>query len=895
MAPRSPLPPGLVWIATLGPLLVVVALVVLLYLMAQRVDSRTAMVRHTYEAILTSELILERTIDAETGVRGFLLTGEDRFLAPYEGAEDDVREGLDRLARQTAGNPAQQRRVPGLARAVDEKFVSLRRKIEIRRDAGFAAAIPELEDSRVLMDRIRERVGEIQTEERALLDAYSEDERAQRRLLQLAAVLGTILAGLATGVAGRALVLHARERDRAAREMEQANQQLREQAVEMEMQAEMREAQALELEEQAAELQARTEALAASEARLRRIAESDMVGVLFWGVGGEITYANDAFLEMVGHTREELESGEVNWRAMTPPEWEAVDARAVEQIRTVGVARSFEKEYVRKDGTRVPVLLSAASFAGTEAQGVTLVVDLSERKAAERALGAEARIRSLALEAAQLGTWALDLSSREVLWDRRAREIFGVTGEGPESEEVAVSLIHPEDRDRSLRQVERLVQGEVERYEVEKRILTPAGEIRWAFLNGRLEGGPGCPLRVVGTVMDVTQRKAAEQAIRESEARFRYLAETVPQLVWVTDREGRHEYHNPQWFDYTGLARTDTGQDVWSRVLHPEDGPRALARWRHSLRTGEPYQIEYRFRRHDGEYRWFLVRAVPVLDENGEAARWFGTCTDIHEQKEAQLELARLYHEVQEANRAKSEFLRVMSHELRTPLNAILGYADLLEMGIPEPIGPKARHQVERIRLSAEHQKQLVEDILAFTRIDAGRESVEILPVPLQEVVREVTAVISPLAERQGLTFRVEIHDAPATLLTDPRKLRQILLNLLGNAVKFTDRGDLALRVEQRGPWVGFAVRDTGIGIREADLGHVFDPFWQADSSLTRAREGTGLGLSISRRFAEMLGGEIRVESALGAGSTFTLLLPAAPPLPEEDPPTVRAGAAGEG
>jgi PAS domain S-box-containing protein len=782
MAPRSPLPPGLVWIATLGPLLVVVALVVLLYLMAQRVEARTAMVRQTYEAILSSELILERAIDAETGVRGFLLTGEDRFLAPYEGAEDDVREGLDRLARQTADNPAQLRRIPALVHAVDEKFASLRRKIEIRRDAGFAAALPELEDSRVLMDRIRERVGEIQTEERALLEAYSGEERARRRLLQLAAVLGTILAGLATGVAGRALVLHARERDRAAREMEQANLQLREQAAEMELQAKIREEQALDMEEQAAVLAARTEALAASEGRLRRIAESDMVGVIFWGVGGEITYANDAFLEMVGHTREELEAGRVNWRAMTPPEWEAVDARAVEQIRTVGVARSFEKEYVRKDGTRVPVLLSAASFAGTEAQGVTLVVDLSERKAAERALGAEARIR-----------------------------------------------------------------------------------------------------------------KAAEQAIHESEARFRYLAETVPQLVWVTDREGHHEYYNPQWFAYTGVDPTDTGQDLWSRVLHPEDGPRALVRWRHSLRTGEPYQIEYRFRRHDGEYRWFLVRAVPVLDENGEATRWFGTCTDIHEQKEAQLELARLYDEVREANRAKSEFLRVMSHELRTPLNAILGYADLLEMGIPEPIGPKARHQVERIRLSAEHQKQLVEDILAFTRIDAGRESVEILPVPLQEVVREVTAVISPLAERQGLTFRVEIHDAPATLLTDPRKLRQILLNLLGNAVKFTDRGDLALRVEQRGPWVGFAVRDTGIGIREADLGHVFDPFWQADSSLTRAREGTGLGLSISRRFAEMLGGEIRVESALGAGSTFTLLLPAAPPLPEEDPPTVRAGAAGEG
>jgi signal transduction histidine kinase len=237
---------------------------------------------------------------------------------------------------------------------------------------------------------------------------------------------------------------------------------------------------------------------------------------------------------------------------------------------------------------------------------------------------------------------------------------------------------------------------------------------------------------------------------------------------------------------------------------------------------------------------------------------------------------ARLYRAALTANESKANFLATMSHELRTPLTAIIGYEELLSEEVSGPVTDTQRHQLARIKVSARHLLSLIDDILLYARVEAGRESLRIEPVTAKSIVDDALAFVAPTAADKNLVLRAEPIDPHLTLRTDAGKLRQMLLNLLANAMKFTSKGEVVIRVRERDDMVAFEVRDTGIGIEPDDLEHIFNPFWQVEQRTTRVAGGSGLGLSVTQHLARLLGGDVTVQSERGVGSTFTIELPKA-------------------
>ena len=492
-----------------------------------------------------------------------------------------------------------------------------------------------------------------------------------------------------------------------------------------------------------------------------------------------------------------------------------------------------------------------------------------------------------ALQVGRMGTWDWSVKSGRITWSEGHFTLLGLQpNECEPSYKIWLNSLHPEDRESTEAALQRAMTDRLE-YRHEYRTIWRDGSIHWVEARGDwLYDAVGQPDRVVGVLIDITERKQAESALRESETLYRVLVEAIPQFVWITSAEGQNEYVNQQFCNYTGLTVQQMLSLDWLSIIHPDDLAMTRDRWLSAVKTGLFYEIEYRFRRADGTYRWFLGQGIPLKDEQGQALKWFGTCTNIEPQKKIEEARLQLFEQEQaarasaeQANRIKDEFLAVLSHELRTPLNPILGWTRLLQLGKLD-----AARTIEALKIierNAKLQTQLIEDLLDISRIMQGKLSLTATPVSLTEVISEALETVRLAASAKHITIRLDFDLDPAlgSVSGDAARLQQVVWNLLTNAVKFTSHGgQVTVEVRQLGRLAQIRVIDTGKGINPNFLPHVFEYFRQEDGSTTRRFGGLGLGLAIVRQIIEMHGGTVRAESqGENQGATFIVLLPVLP------------------
>ena len=385
-------------------------------------------------------------------------------------------------------------------------------------------------------------------------------------------------------------------------------------------------------------------------------------------------------------------------------------------------------------------------------------------------------------------------------------------------------------------------------------------------------------LHVANRCWEALERAKVTRVMEESEERFRTLADNIAQLAWMADAEGWIFWYNRRWFDYTGTTLEEMQGWGWEKVHHPEHIARVVEKWGRHLAAGEGWEDTFPLRGADGHYRWFLSRAFPIRDAHGKVLRWFGTNTDVTEQRAAADALARAKEEAEAASRAKDEFLAVLSHELRTPLTPVLLSAAALQDD--EQLSADVRSQLAMMRRNIELEARLIDDLLDLTRITRGKLTLRIEECDVHSLLALALEIVRDEALARGLRLAYDLKARRTQLRCDPARIQQVFWNLFNNAVKYTPRGgSITVHSEDHASGVAIAVSDSGIGIAHDSLDRIFLPFEQAGLANNHRFGGLGLGLSISKTIVELHGGRISAESGgPNCGATFRVELPSERP-----------------
>ena len=569
----------------------------------------------------------------------------------------------------------------------------------------------------------------------------------------------------------------------------------------------------------------------------------------------------------------------------------------IEILRMVGaraLAPQQQMTGLRQDGTEVPVDVMLNPI--TTPRGriiVASVVDITERREAEERLATAAsklaaanRMLTLAELLAHVGNWRISEDGAEVIWSDEIYRIHGVPVGDPVTVEDLIAFCHPDDRE-AARAAARKLERDAIPYRLERRVVRPDGTIRHVAVIAHREQAPeGEAAGAIGVMQDITEQKEAERERIDLLRRITLANRAARVGIWEHDTKTGLTHWDRNMFALHGVdGEGSVGAEVVERWVHPDDRQRLLDDFAAAAAGLRPYDDEYRALLETGEIRHIRTTGTVIRDAAGTVIGMIGANWDItevrslaeqlREEKDRllvvleELQTAKLAADA--ANRAKSEFLATMSHEIRTPMNGVLGFADIL---LRSNLSPDQRRAATLLDEAGHTLLALINDVLDLSKIESGKLELEAIPVDLAALVEAATSVIEPTLAAKGVVLETRIDPAlPRWVEGDPVRLRQVLLNFLSNAAKFTQAGTITLAVTSDGPpssRIRFEVQDTGIGIPADKLGILFQEFSQVDKSTTRRFGGTGLGLAISKRLVEaMPGGTIGVESEAGRGSTF--------------------------
>lgn len=633
------------------------------------------------------------------------------------------------------------------------------------------------------------------------------------------------------------------------------------------------------------------EKLTQSEARFRSVFESKMVGIVFWDATGELNDANDIFLEMVGYTRDEVISRDIRWRDMTPPEYKEQDDKGLEEIATVGVMTPFEKEYLHKDGSRIPVLLGAAALPGDELHGVAFVMDIRERKSTEKALKESEGLLAKAQTLAKVGHWKLIPDIGEVTGSDELFKIFGFSSDKA-SLETFVEVVHPDDREMDITAIQRGIEHG-ESWDIEHRLVCRDGTEKWVHAIGEaFTDESGKVVELLGTVQDISEVKFVELALRKSEEEYRILIESSHEVIFSKDKEGYYHTANLMAANGLGLATAEELEGKSDYDLMPKEKADELREADKKVMEGAKLiELEEVVPISENEFRTYLSRKWPTYDKNGNVSGIVCFAMDITDSKKIELELEKYRENLEELVEARTKELQeaqdelvrkerlatlgqltaTVSHELRNPLGAMRPSLYVIEKKIDKE-DVRVKKAVERIDRNIDRCDRIIDELLDYTRIiELNREVIR--------VDEWLGTVIDEQVIPDGISLEKNFSLNNIKLDLDTERLRRAIINVFDNAchsmmddnqqlVTNKKNAQIMINAEIINQRFEFCITDTGIGIKENVLTKVFEPLFSTKGF------GVGLGMPTVKQIMEQHGGGVEIESEEGKGTTVTLWLP---------------------
>jgi PAS domain S-box-containing protein len=486
---------------------------------------------------------------------------------------------------------------------------------------------------------------------------------------------------------------------------------------------------------------------------------------------------------------------------------------------------------------------------------------------------------------AAIGLALVDLDGRFNYTNPAYSDISGYTADELKRMSIA-QLMDPEGMKANVALKRKMLAGDIPGYILEKRYIRKDGSRVWVKSSVSLiYDSNGKPLHLVGLTEDIDERHKAEEALKESEARFRFMAEYMPPKVYTATPEGTIDYLSPQWISYTGLHPEEMNYMEWSQTVHPDDLKDNIAQWQHAVRTGQPFYFEHRLRRADGTYRWHVNRAHAMRDDEGKITKWIGSDTDIeelHQSRDLEIRMRALAEQREQLlamNKSKDEFIMLASHQLRTPPTGVKQYLGMLLEGYSDPITPNQRALLQSAFESNERQIKIVDDLLRVARVDSGQILLSKTPCDFICCIRDVIVEQSSIfkARKQTVVFRPEAKTAVA--LVDAELMYVVFENLLDNASKYSfEETTITVTLSKERSSLHIEVQDNGVGISIRDQEKIFQKFSRIVNPLSDTVTGTGLGLYWVKKIIELHDGSLEVTSAIGTGSTFSVVLPLAKP-----------------